>query len=412
MVNDSGVYYRIKVNVNVNSQKVGNINVTIFCVLIFLTAKQRNRRRDPSTIAAVVVDDDAITKQSPQFDLEIIRAATENFSEANKLGQGGFGSVFRGKLPNGTEIAVKRLSQNSGQGESEFKNEARLLSRLQHRNLVKLLGYCLEGNERLLVYEFVPNASLDKFIFDPIKRTLLDWDTRYKIITGIARGLLYLHEDSRLRIIHRDLKASNILLDVDMNAKVSDFGTARLFEIDQTQADTSRIMGTYGYMAPEYVLRGNYSLKSDVFSFGVSVLEIVSGQQNLVARPGQDTEMLISNVWTNWREGNISSIVDPAVPSGYTQNILRCIHIGLLCVQQHEAMRPSMASVVLMLNSQSVTLPVPKEPAFLMNTSPINPIDISSGFDSTSSTAEANRSGDKASACSINDASITDPYPR
>ncbi|KAI4312064.1 hypothetical protein MLD38_036919 [Melastoma candidum] len=197
-----------------------------------------------------------------------------------------------------------------------------------------------------------------------------------------------------------------------MNAKVSDFGTAGLFEIDQTQADTNLIMGTYGYMAPEYVLRGNYSLKSDVFSFGVLVLEIVSGQRNLVARPGQDTGMLISDVWTNWREGNISSIVDPAVTLGYTPNILRCIHIGLLCVQQHEATRPTMASVVLMLNSQSVTLPVPKEPAFLMNTSPSNPIDISSGFDSTSSTAEANRSGDKASSFSINDVSITDPYPR
>ncbi|KAI4312059.1 hypothetical protein MLD38_036914 [Melastoma candidum] len=320
--------------------------------------------------------------------------------------------MSQGKLPNGTEIAVKRLSQNSGQGESEFKNEALLLSRLQHRNLVKLLGYCLEGIERLLVYEFVPNASLDKFIFDPLKRALLDWDTRYKIITGIARGLLYLHEDSRLRIIHRDLKASNILLDVDMNAKVSDFGTARLFEIDQTQADTSRIMGTFGYMAPEYVQRGNYSLKSDVFSFGVLVLEIVSGQRNLVARHGQDTEILISHVWTNWREGIISSIVDRALTSCYTQNILRCIHIGLLCVQHHEATRPTMASVVLMLNSQSVTLPVPKEPAFLMNTSPIDPIDISSGFDSTSSTAGADRSRDKASSFSINEASITDPYPR
>ncbi|KAI4371115.1 hypothetical protein MLD38_019384 [Melastoma candidum] len=393
-------------------QEVRSGIIVIICIFIFFKVKRNKRPTNLSTISAEVDDNDAITEESPQFDLDIIRAATGNFSEANKLGQGGFGPVFRGKLPNGTEIAVKRLSQNSGQGEYEFKNEARLLSRLQHRNLVKLLGYCLEGIERLLVYEFVPNASLEKFIFDPLKRVLLDWDTRYKIITGIARGLLYLHEDSRLRIIHRDLKASNILLDMDMNAKVSDFGTARLFEIDQTQADTSQIMGTYGYMAPEYVLRGHYSLKSDVFSFGVLVLEIVSGRRNLEPRSGQDMELLIGHVWKNWREGNISGIVDPAVTSGYTPNILRCIHIGLLCVQQNEATRPSMSSVVLMLNSQSVTLSVPTEPAFLMNMSPINNSDISSGYDSTSNATKADPSGNKADAFSINEASITDPYPR
>ncbi|KAI4312055.1 hypothetical protein MLD38_036910 [Melastoma candidum] len=312
---------------------------------------------------------DVVIPESPQFDLGTIRAATENFSEANKLGQGGFGSVFRGKLPSGQEFAVKRLSQNSGQGESEFENEARLLLRLQHRNLVRLLGYCLEGAERLLVYDFVPNASLDKFIFDPLKRTVLDWDTRYKIITGITRGLLYLHEDSRLRIVHRDLKASNILLDMDMNPKISDFGMARLFELNQTQAATNRIMGTYGYMAPEYAARGKFSVKSDVFSFGVLVLEIISGQRNLCDVSGEDYEMLIGQAWTNWKEGNISDIVDPAVSSGYSANILRCIHIGLLCVQEKAANRPEMISVIRWLDHHSVTLPVPTQPAFFTGTS-------------------------------------------
>ncbi|KAI4370124.1 hypothetical protein MLD38_018505 [Melastoma candidum] len=164
--------------------------------------------------------------ESLQFNLHIIVEATENFSDSKKLGQGGLGCVYLGKLPNGQEIAVKRLSRISGQGQIEFKNEVVLLAKLQHRNLVRLLGFCLEGKERLLVYEFVPNSSLDQFIFDPLKRAYLNWDTRSKIITGIARGLMYLHEDSRLRIIHRDLKASNILLDSEMNPKVSDFGMA------------------------------------------------------------------------------------------------------------------------------------------------------------------------------------------
>ncbi|PQM35557.1 cysteine-rich receptor-like protein kinase 10 [Prunus yedoensis var. nudiflora] len=206
----------------------------------------------PSTSTGGGNDTDEIGSAEPlQFDLATIRVSTDDFSEANKLGQGGFGSVYRGRLLNGKDIAVKRLSTNSGQGDLEFKNEVLLVAKLQHRNLVRLLGFCLEGSERLLVYEFVPNASLDHIIFDPTKRAQLDWVRRYKIIVGTARGLLYLHEDSRLRIIHRDLKASNILIDAEMNPKISDFGMARLFVPDQTQGNTSRIVGTYGYMAPE-----------------------------------------------------------------------------------------------------------------------------------------------------------------
>ncbi|PRQ48799.1 putative protein kinase RLK-Pelle-DLSV family [Rosa chinensis] len=188
--------------------------------------------------------DESRSAESLQFDFGTIRVVTDDFSEAYKLGHGGFGSVYRGKLPNGEEIAVKRLSMDSGQGDLEFKNEVLLVARLPHRNLVRLLGFCLEGNERLLVYEYLPNASLDNIIFDPIKRDQLDWDKRYKIIEDIARGLLYLHVDSLLRIIHRDLKASNILIDAEMNPKISDFGMARLFVHDETQGNTNRIVGT------------------------------------------------------------------------------------------------------------------------------------------------------------------------
>ncbi|XP_074307556.1 cysteine-rich receptor-like protein kinase 15 isoform X2 [Silene latifolia] len=184
------------------------------------------------------------TIDSLQYDLEILKSATNNFGIENKLGEGGFGSVYKGILPNGEVVAVKRLSRSSGQGANEFKNELLLLAKLQHRNLARLLGFCLSGEEKLLVYEFAPNKSLDNLLFDPITQDQINWRVRYNIIQGIARGMLYLHQDSRLRIIHRDLKASNILLDANMNPKISDFGMARIFGGDQTQSSTSRVVGT------------------------------------------------------------------------------------------------------------------------------------------------------------------------
>ncbi|KAL3596249.1 hypothetical protein D5086_007886, partial [Populus alba] len=212
--------------------------------------------------------------------LDVVLKATNQYSNENKLGQGGFGPVYKGVMEDGKEIAVKRLSRTSGQGLREFMNEVNLIARLQHRNLVKLLGCCLEKNEKLLVYEYMPNKSLDVFLFDSAMRVQLDWQRRLSIINGIARGLLYLHEDSRLRIIHRDLKASNILLDYEMNPKISDFGMARIFGGNHSEANTNRIVGTYGYMAPEYAMEGLSSVKSDVFSFGVLMLEIISGKRN------------------------------------------------------------------------------------------------------------------------------------
>ncbi|KAL8214354.1 hypothetical protein R6Q57_003803 [Mikania cordata] len=178
------------------------------------------------------------------FDLSTIAKATDDFSRSNKLGEGGFGSVYKGKLLNGKEIAVKRLSQSSGQGMQEFKNEVMLIAKLQHRNLVRLLGYCFHKQEKMLVYEYLPNKGLDSFIFDQEKASLLDWKKRFRIIQGIARGLLYLHHDSRLRIIHRDLKASNVLLDSDLNPKISDFGMAKIFGGVEDEVTTRRIVGT------------------------------------------------------------------------------------------------------------------------------------------------------------------------
>ncbi|KAF8669161.1 hypothetical protein HU200_051488 [Digitaria exilis] len=245
---------------------------------------------------------------SMMIDVSTLRAATGDFDESNKLGEGGFGAVYKaldehaGVLPDGEEIAVKRLSKSSTQGVEELKNELALVAKLKHKNLVRLVGVCLEQKERLLVYEFVPNRSLDLVLFDTEseKREQLNWGQRYKIINGIARGLQYLHEDSQLKVVHRDLKASNILLDANMNPKISDFGLARIFGRDQTQAITSRVVGTYGYMAPEYLMRGNYSVKSDAFSFGVMVLEIVTGRKNNNDgnEPDQQSGYLLTTVST------------------------------------------------------------------------------------------------------------------
>ncbi|XP_010240988.1 PREDICTED: receptor-like serine/threonine-protein kinase SD1-8 [Nelumbo nucifera] len=303
----------------------------------------------------------------PLFDFDTIETATDNFSDANKLGKGGFGSVYKGELDDGQEIAVKRLSKNSGQGAEEFKNEVMLIARLQHRNLVRLLGCCIECQEKILVYEYMQNKSLDSIIFNKTKSTILDWRKRFNIIVGIARGLLYLHQDSRFRIVHRDLKASNILLDGDMNPKISDFGMARIFGGDQTEANTKRVVGTYGYMSPEYAMDGLFSVKSDAFSFGVLVLEIISGKKNRGFYYSNNQHNLLGHAWTLWKEGRALELVDTSVGDSYhTYEVLRCIQVGLLCVQERAEDRPIMSTVVLMLSSETATMPQPKEPGFCL----------------------------------------------
>ncbi|KAK7373642.1 hypothetical protein VNO80_07057 [Phaseolus coccineus] len=306
------------------------------------------------------------------FDFKRAAAATDNFHLSNKLGQGGFGPVYKGELEDGQEIAVKRLSRASIQGLEEFMNEIVVISKLQHRNLVKLFGCCVEGDEKMLIYEYMPNKSLDVFIFDPSKCKLLGWRKRSSIIEGIARGLLYLHRDSRLKIIHRDLKASNILLDEELNPKISDFGMARIFGGTQDQVNTRRVVGTYGYMSPEYAMEGLFSEKSDVFSFGVLVLEIVSGRRNSSSYGNVHALSLLGFAWIQWKEGNALSLIDPEIydPSHH-QDILRCIHIGLLCVQELAEDRPTMAAVISMLNSEFV-LPPPTQSAFIQRQKMLN----------------------------------------
>ncbi|KAI5013665.1 hypothetical protein ZWY2020_037685 [Hordeum vulgare] len=272
--------------------------------------------------------------------------ATSNFSEENKLGEGGFGTVYKGQLSEGLEIAVKRLASHSGQGFIEFQNELQLVAKLQHLNLVRLLGCCSQEEEKMLVYEYLPNKSLDYFIFDEDKRSLLDWSKLVAIIEGIAHGLLYLHKHSRLLVIHRDLKPSNILLDSEMNPK---------FQISD-----------YGYMAPEYASKGIFSIKSDVFSFGVIILEILSGKQNSGQQQCGEFINLLGHAWQLWEDGKWFDLVDSSfVPHSHSAKMMRWINIALLCVQENPADRPTMGDVVSMLSSETMILDDPKQPAYI-----------------------------------------------
>ncbi|XP_059660867.1 G-type lectin S-receptor-like serine/threonine-protein kinase At4g27290 [Cornus florida] len=315
----------------------------------------------------------------PFFDLDTIVNATKNFSSTNMIGEGGFGHVYKGKLATGQEIAVKRLSNNSGQGLQEFTNEVILITKLQHRNLVKLLGSCIEGEERMLIYEYMPNKSLDYFIFDQNRRLELPWQKRFEIAMAISRGLLYLHQDSRLRIIHRDLKASNILLDEELSPKISDFGIARSFGTNQIEAKTKRVIGTYGYMSPEYAIDGKFSVKSDVFSLGVLLLEIVSGKKNRKFHHPNHCHSLLGHTWLLWNDHKALELVDSCLKSSYIESqVLRCIQVGLLCVQKLPNDRPTMSSVVFMLGNEGVALPEPKQPGFFVERSFIDS-DLSMG---------------------------------
>ncbi|XLR41623.1 hypothetical protein S83_026283 [Arachis hypogaea] len=318
-----------------------SIGILILCLsfMLYRRKKQqinyRNMRDSPERYAHVIQEHQEEELELPLFDMATLIAATNNFSTSNILGKGGFGTVYQGMLNDGREIAVKRLSVNSRQGLQEFKSEVLNVVKLQHRNLVKLLGCCIQEEERMLVYEYMPNKSLDYFIFD-----------------------------SRHRIVHRDLKASNILLDDEMNAKISDFGLARSFIGNENEANTTTIVGTYGYVSPEYLIDGIFSTKSDVYSFGVLVLEIVSGKRNRGFSNRNHRFNLLGHVWKLFIEGNCSEIVDPSIRnSSDLSGVIRAIHVGLLCVQQNPEDRPSMLHVLMMLSSEC-TLLQPKMPGF------------------------------------------------
>ncbi|XP_050255983.1 probable LRR receptor-like serine/threonine-protein kinase At1g53430 isoform X4 [Quercus robur] len=291
--------------------------------------------------------------QTGYFTLRHIKAATGNFDPANKIGEGGFGPVYKGVLSDGALIAVKQLSSKSKQGNREFVTEIGMISALQHPNLVRLYGCCIEGNQLLLIYEYMENNSLARALFGREEHLLhLDWPTRRKICLGIAGGLAYLHEESRLKIVHRDIKATNVLLDKDLNAKISDFGLAKLDEGEQTHIST-RIAGTIGYMAPEYAMRGYLTDKADVYSFGVVVLEIVSGKSNTNYRPKEEFVYLLDWAYVLQEQGNLLELVDPRLGSSYSsEEAMRMLSLALLCTNPSPTLRPSMSSVVSMIEGK------------------------------------------------------------
>ncbi|XP_059652115.1 probable leucine-rich repeat receptor-like protein kinase At5g49770 isoform X7 [Cornus florida] len=363
----------------------GALVIILFCYLCYLRLRRviKDKRKTKILLELGVPTKYKDNKKGHElqvFNFQSIVVATDNFSDTNKLGEGGFGSVYKGNFPDGEVIAIKRLSRSSGQGLVEFKNEILLIVKLQHNNLVRLLGCCIEGEEKLLIYEYMPNQSLDSFLFDPNKKSSLDWKKRVAIIEGIAQGLLYLHKYSRLKIIHRDLKASNVLLDEKMNPKISDFGLARIFGENESEANTKRIVGTYGYMSPEYAMEGLFSIKSDVFSFGVLLLEIVSGKKNHSCYHSERPLNLIGYAWELWKENRGLELIDPTLDNLFQSNeVLRCIHVGLLCVQDNPIDRPTMSDVISMLTEETRPLSTPKQPAFFIGRNVLE-ADISQGM--------------------------------
>lgn len=304
-------------------------------------------------------------KETKVFRYEILAAATHNFSSKHKLGEGGFGPVYKGQLEDGRLVAVKRLGRWSLQGGNEFTNEAMLLSRVQHKNVVTLYGYCTHAEDKLLVYEYVHNESLDKILFsreDKEVALMLDWKKRYDVMIGVARGLKYLHEDAHTPIIHRDIKASNILLDERWCPKIADFGMARLFPEDLTHVST-RVAGTNGYMAPEYVMHGYLSTKADVFSFGVLIIELITGLKNSTFSPRSDASTLLEWAWRLHKKRQTMEMLDPSLGSlADAEQVVLCAHVGLLCTQSDPKVRPEMGRVVVILSKKPSALGEPIRP--------------------------------------------------
>ncbi|XP_058776386.1 cysteine-rich receptor-like protein kinase 2 [Vicia villosa] len=311
-----------------------------------------------------------LQEKSLNFKYSTLEKATESFSDNNKLGHGGFGTVYKGVLPDGREIAIKRLYFNNRHRAADFYNEVNIISGVEHKNLVRLLGCSCSGPESLLVYEYMHNRSLDRFIFDKNKGRELKWEKRYEIIVGTAEGLVYLHENSKIRIIHRDIKASNILLDSKLRAKIADFGLARSFQEDKSHISTA-IAGTLGYMAPEYLAHGQLTEKADVYSFGVLLLEIVTGRQNNRSKASEYSDSLVIVAWKHFQSGASEQLFDPNIElrddhnSDVKNELLRVVHIGLLCTQEVPSLRPTMSKALQMLTKSEEPLVAPSNPPFL-----------------------------------------------
>ncbi|XP_028956126.2 probable LRR receptor-like serine/threonine-protein kinase At1g53440 [Malus sylvestris] len=322
----------------------------VLLVLVILWKKGLLRRQK-------TLEDDlkGVELQTHKFTFTQLKDATTNFDQANKIGEGGFGTVYKGILVDGTLIAVKQLSSKSKQGNREFVNEIGMISALQHPHLVNLYGCCINGNQLYLVYEYMENNSVSHALFGAEESHLkLDWPTRHNICVGIAKGLAYLHEESSLKVIHRDIKATNVLLDRHLNPKISDFGLAKLAEEDDKTHISTRVAGTFGYMAPEYALRGHLTDKADVYSFGIVVLEIISGKKNSTQQTNAEGFYILDWAHVLKSEGNLMNLVDPKLSSEFNnEEMLATINVALHCCNSTSKLRPTMSAVVNMLEGKA-----------------------------------------------------------
>ncbi|XP_019185434.1 PREDICTED: cysteine-rich receptor-like protein kinase 2 [Ipomoea nil] len=326
---------------------VGGVGIILVLAAIFLyrRSKKPNAARRGNILGATQL------RGPENYRYKDLKAATKGFSEENKLGQGGFGDVYKGTLKNGDVVAVKKLAMISSRAKADFETEVRLITNVHHRNLIRLLGCSAKGEELLLVYEYMANASLDRYIYGD-KRGMLNWKQRVNIILGTAMGLVYLHHQFHVCIIHRDIKSSNILLDDDFQPKIADFGLARLLPQNQSHVST-KFAGTLGYTAPEYAIHGHLSEKVDIYSFGIVILEIISGRRSSDIRVEPVTEYLLEQAWKLYENEEHLRLVDSTLdPNDYTaEEVKRILEIALVCTQSPPNLRPSMSEVVIMLSS-------------------------------------------------------------
>ncbi|GAA0157324.1 hypothetical protein LIER_14616 [Lithospermum erythrorhizon] len=339
----------------------GLIFVVVLVVsLLFIRMKKKDKRRESEFDAVFNISNEFESGRGPKkFSHSVISKATNKFSEHEKLGEGGFGGVYKGYLKDlNLHVAVKRVSSGSSQGLKEYASEVRIISRLRHRNLVQLIGWCHEKNDLLLVYEFMPNGSLDTHLFKA-ENGLLAWDVRYKIAQGLASALLYLHEEWEQCVVHRDIKSSNIMLDINFSAKLGDFGLARFVDHDKT-SQTTVLAGTMGYMAPESVITGKANKETDVYSFGIVALEIACGRKPIDIKAEETQVNLVEYVWSLYGDGKLLEAADHKLASNFNEQEMECLLVvGLWCAHPDSEARPSIkqASRVLHFETSLPNLP-------------------------------------------------------
>ncbi|XP_073060742.1 cysteine-rich receptor-like protein kinase 2 [Primulina eburnea] len=335
---------------------VGGAGLVLIVIALFLWFLLSRKAKATENILG------AMELQRPNvYSYKDLKSATDNFSKENKLGEGAFGEVYKATLKNGNIVAVKKLNISNNSAKAEFESEVRLISNVHHRNLIRLLGYCNKGSELLLVYECMANGSLDKFLYGD-KRGTLSWRQRLDIIIGMAKGLAYLHEQYHVCIIHRDIKPSNILLDDEFQAKISDFGLARLLPENQSHVST-KFAGTLGYTAPEYAVHGHLSEKVDTYSFGVVILEIISGRRSSDVDMESDTQYLLEEAWKLYGDGMPENLADETLDSNdyKPEDLKNIIEIALICLQSPSSSRPTMSEVLVMLLND-ISLPQKRTP--------------------------------------------------